>query len=79
MPPGPVIAGPAWLSPPDGTLRVQPEEKITIATNTTRATMPSDAAARLSPLGRCPRGDFGDQPPTPRHILCLNPGPGLPR
>src|ERR1700747_1150819 len=82
MPPGPVIAGPAWLSPPDGTLRVQPEEKITIATNTTRATMPSDAAARLSPLGRCPRGGVAPAAisattPRPRGISYVSPqGPG---
>src|ERR1700733_10068447 len=78
MPPGPVVAGPVWLWPPDRMPRVQPEKKIIAATNTTPATIPSDAAARLSPLGRCPCGDFGARPPTTRHILCLNPGPGLP-
>src|SRR5271154_6027772 len=67
MPPGPVIAGPAWSEPPD---RMPREKKIIAATNRTPATMPTEAATRLSPLRRCPCGDIGARPPTTRHILC---------
>ena len=90
MPRGRIIAGPAWLSPPDRMPGVEPEKQITAATIATPPTMPAAAATRLSPLGRCPCGDFGARPPTTRHILCrvrrdfvnddalLSAGPGLP-
>ena len=35
------------------------EKKIITATNRTPATMPTEAATRLSPLRRCPCGDIG--------------------
>jgi hypothetical protein len=53
--PAPVIAGPAWLDPPDGMPGVQPErKKMTAATTTTPAAMLTEAASRLRPLGCCP-------------------------
>ena len=46
-------------SRPTGCPESQPEKKITAATITTPATMPTEAATRLRPLVRCPCGDFG--------------------